>query len=361
MQRFIIFNLVLLSTLVLGQEVTFITHLDSDLSDSSGVIVLDDKLITHNDYGGEPRLFEVDQANGEIIRTVTVSNATNTDWEDITYDDNYIYIGDFGNNNGTRTDLKIYKIAIQDYRENNTVTAEVINFNYANQTDFTYNSSTNFNAEALISYEDSLYIFTKDMGDYSTRVYPLSKNAGTYSISSVASFDVDGLITGADYNSLSGSVMLIGYNASYSTDFVVEISNFSSGFSNANMEKYEIEIPNNASTKIEGIAHVDKDTYDLTAEANGSLQPSLLQLKVENMAVVDINEETNPIVYPNPATDVIHIKSTDIRKVEIYTINGKYIKSSTQNEINVSNLPRGLYIFKVNETQQSISQKVLIK
>jgi hypothetical protein len=48
-------------------------------------------------------------------------------------DENSIYIGDVGNNIGNRIDLKIYKIAIDDYHNNDTVVAEIINFEYADQ------------------------------------------------------------------------------------------------------------------------------------------------------------------------------------------------------------------------------------
>jgi len=75
---------------------------------------------------------------------------------------NYIYIGDFGNNAGTRTDLKVYRVDISDYFTNDTVNAEIIHFTYADQTNFSNQIyAHNFDAEALISIGDSLYIFTK--------------------------------------------------------------------------------------------------------------------------------------------------------------------------------------------------------
>ena len=44
---------------------------------------------------------------------LSVNKEENVDWEDITQDETHIYIADFGNNNGNRTDLKIYKILKQ--------------------------------------------------------------------------------------------------------------------------------------------------------------------------------------------------------------------------------------------------------
>ena len=34
----------------------------------------------------------------------------NSDWEEISQDDGYIYLGDFGNNTGDRTDLHILRV-----------------------------------------------------------------------------------------------------------------------------------------------------------------------------------------------------------------------------------------------------------
>ncbi|WP_240743145.1 hypothetical protein, partial [Ilyomonas limi] len=89
----------------------FNTNLNTKLNETSGLLWWNNQVWTHNDSGGEPALYAVDSSTGKIIRKVTVSNATNIDWEDLAQDDNYIYIGDFGNNaQGNRNDLKIYKV-----------------------------------------------------------------------------------------------------------------------------------------------------------------------------------------------------------------------------------------------------------
>ncbi len=81
-----------------------------DIAETSGLVFFDNRLITHNDSGGMNALYEINTGTGNISRTVTIQNATNVDWEDICTDNDYIYIGDFGNNNGNRTNLKIYKV-----------------------------------------------------------------------------------------------------------------------------------------------------------------------------------------------------------------------------------------------------------
>lgn len=75
-----------------GQQISLVTTLESFIEESSGLIYLDGKLITHNDSGGNPTLYELDDVSGNITRSVVIENATNTDWEDICHDDAYIYI-----------------------------------------------------------------------------------------------------------------------------------------------------------------------------------------------------------------------------------------------------------------------------
>mgnify|MGYP000029410152 FL=1 len=49
-------------------------NLPDTVSETSGLIFHNGKLITHNDSGNEPQLFEIDTVTLEITRTVTVSN-----------------------------------------------------------------------------------------------------------------------------------------------------------------------------------------------------------------------------------------------------------------------------------------------
>ena len=90
-----------------------IALLPLETDQSSGIILLNDILVTHNDGAGGSILYEIDPDDGVLIRQITVENANNVDWEDICVDQQFIYIADFGNNSGDRTDLKIYKVSLQ--------------------------------------------------------------------------------------------------------------------------------------------------------------------------------------------------------------------------------------------------------
>ena len=247
---------------------TLESPLSNSLAETSGLINLNGTLITHNDSGGLAELYEIDTTTGTISRRVEVSNATNIDWEDLSHDGTYIYIGDFGNNNGNRTDLRVYRILVSDYLStpDDTVMADVIDFSYADQTDFTTNlNNTNYDAEALISYQNDLYIFTKNWVDNQSNIYQLSNQPGSYSISKVDMINSQGLITGGTYNSLTGSIVLVGYDLPQ--PFTVELSGFSGGlFSNGSLSRFDINAPASYSIQIEAIAINENSNYYVTAE-----------------------------------------------------------------------------------------------
>ena len=114
MNNILLISLFLYSAIGLSQSVTVVSVLESTVDESSGLLFLGGRLITHNDSGGEASLYEIDPPTGTVIRTVQIQGAANRDWEDIAMDDTYIYIGDFGNNSGTRRDLRIYRVGISD-------------------------------------------------------------------------------------------------------------------------------------------------------------------------------------------------------------------------------------------------------
>lgn len=233
-------------------------------TESSGVVLSDGFIYTHNDSGNSSVFFKVNPTDGTLVQTIKVTNFSNVDWEDITADDDFIYIGDFGNNDGVRKDLKVLKISKSQFKNTTDalvyVTAEAIQFSYTEQTSFISTSTHNFDCETLISKGDALYIFTKDRGDNATRVYKLSKTPGQYAVTAIGSYDVKGLVTGGDYNAQTNEVVLIGYSASgHKNSFVYLLSNFTadSFFSGKVVEKIIGNATNDWQT--EGIAFGSAD------------------------------------------------------------------------------------------------------
>ena len=278
---FTLFFLLFFSQALAQQPNTFVTRLNKQVKETSGLVSLNGKLITHNDSGGKPWLYEVNPGNGAITRVVILDNATNIDWEDICHDGEFIYIGDFGNNAGARKDLVIYKIRIEDYLQRQQVEVEKIRFRYAEQTDFRQTRmQTNFDAESLIAYGDSLYLFTKNWGNQQTSLYAIPKLPGNYTVKSKGSLPVNALLTGAHYDETSGSVWLTAYTTSFRA-FLVEIKDtFSGSFSSREFNRYNIK-PDQASTQIEAIAPTgEAGIYYISSEEQGRYKAALQRVKV---------------------------------------------------------------------------------
>lgn len=178
--RIVIFLLLLASTTSFGQKIKKIGKLPKSIEESSGLILYNDTLfITHNDSGDKPILYFFN-LKGDLIHQVTISNAINDDWEEITKDEKgNIYIGDFGNNQNKRRNLSIYKIEPENLFKVTHTVAKLITFSYPDQTAFPPSDSLlNFDAEAMFFYQDSLWIFTK------CRAVPFHGNSFIYTIPS---------------------------------------------------------------------------------------------------------------------------------------------------------------------------------
>lgn len=344
-----------------AQELSLETGLDATVKETSGLLYLNNTLITHNDSSNANALYDIDTSTGLVTRTVTINNATNTDWEDLAHDDTYIYIGDFGNNFGNRNDLKIYRILIDDYFNSTAITAELINFSYSNQTDFSPSPfATNFDAEGLLHYNNMLYVFSKNWIDGKTNVYQVPKDPGTYDVSMTDTLNAQGLVSGATYNALTDIIMLCGYDADGA--FVIELSAFNAGlFSNGNIIKTSLNIPENYSQQIEGITPVNTSEYYLSAEENAANASGLYRFTLSSLTV-DHHDETLVSFYPNPASKDITL-SFDDSETKIYALTGQLVKTSTQKRIDISDLRPGLYWLKIlkKDTQTSIVKHLMIK
>lgn len=161
------------------------TRLSKDLKEISGLVFVNDStLIAHNDGGNDPEIFVLN-LDGSIRHKINVTNADNIDWEDITSDQKgNLYIGDFGNNNNTRKNLRILKVSLKKVLNNQDVEAKLIEFSYPEQTEFPPKLTEKyFDCEAMGFYNDSLYLFTKcraEPFDGKCFVYTLPTSPGTY-------------------------------------------------------------------------------------------------------------------------------------------------------------------------------------
>lgn len=237
--------------------------LDEKIQETSGLLFWNNKLWTHND-DGDTNLYGLDKSSGEILETIALKNVVNKDWESISQDENYIYIGDFGNNvTGNRTDLQILRIEKKSLLEGNQK-IDSIHFKYSNQLDFTAleSNKTDFDGEAFIVSKDSIFIFTKKWTSQKTSVYSLAKNPGNQIAYLKATFDIRGLITDATFIEDKKEIVLCGYSKKLKP-FVYILSNYANDdFFSGTKKRIKLKLPFH---QIEGITF-DGEKFYLTNE-----------------------------------------------------------------------------------------------
>lgn len=170
-----------------------ITTIDAQLTEISGIeFDKSGKLWAINDGGDDPRLYHVAKT-GEVVKSITVTNAKNTDWEDMTQDDfGHFFLGDFGNNHNTRKWLTVYKIENPIDIKGTTTEAEIIKFTYPDQLTYPPKAHNRaYDLEAFVYYKKHLYLFTKNRKvpfDGETNLYRIGAFAANYDAQKISSF-----------------------------------------------------------------------------------------------------------------------------------------------------------------------------
>lgn len=350
--------------------------LDTDVQETSGLLFIGDELWTHGDSGNENALYQLDTMTGDILRDVRIANAENEDWEDITQDDQYIYIGDFGNNEGVRTDLKIYRI-LKNSLSLDVVNADVINFEFEDQTEFIPNwNNHDFDCESLIYWNNSLHIFTKNWVDNKSRHYTIDPTPGNQVAQLQSSFNASGLITGADINE-EGVIAMIGYTEG-GANFMWLLSDYNQAdFFSGNKRRIELgSAVTNSQT--EGIVFKDKFNGFVSGETQSFLPPRLFNFNIKNWifdyidSVRDIVIDNQRIsVFPNPVEDELNVKLSEnyagAATIKIFNSMGQLFYKERldfiyQNgiQINTASFPMGTYLVSIQTEDFIANQRVIV-
>ncbi|MBR5663707.1 MAG: T9SS type A sorting domain-containing protein, partial [Bacteroidales bacterium] len=81
-----------------------------------------------------------------------------------------------------------------------------------------------------------------------------------------------------------------------------------------------------------------------------------LILNVENVVA-----ESEVAVYPNPAHDKLFVNAENVQRIDIYGVTGQMVMSTTDTEINVSDLEPGMYFVRVNCGDNVYTEHVIIR
>ncbi len=238
--------------------------MDDILSETSGLIFWDGMLWTHND-NDDSIIYKLGPNDGSISGNISLAPQINMDWEEISQDDDHIYIGDIGNNvKGNRQDLRIIRI-VKSSILSDRPQMDSINFIYGDQKimDSERPNNTDYDCEAFIVTDDAIFLFTKEWISNGTQIYKLPKTPGKYIAEFKGRYDVGGLITGAVYVKDKGIVALSGYSALLQP-FIFLLYDFEDeDFFGGNKRKLNIALPFH---QVEGIATEDGLLYYISNE-----------------------------------------------------------------------------------------------
>tara|TARA_B100001079_G_scaffold258341_1_gene256493 strand:+ start:289 stop:1107 length:819 start_codon:yes stop_codon:yes gene_type:complete len=254
-------------------EILITIELPKEINETSGLEIINNNFITHNDSGGDPVVYEFNQ-NGVIINRYNINgdsgyNLENVDWEDLGADGEYLYIADTGNNFGTRKDLKLIKVD----PSNNFQAVNEINISYKDQESFLPKLRHKFDAEGLTIIDDQIALFSKDRDSLNTDIYFIPTNGGP--LSSINTFNVKALITGADYDNNLGLLALISYDSD-GNQYIILFPNFNPKGKNS-FKKFRIPIDK---SQMESIKIINKNEFWITSEDEGSGHPTLFKIVV---------------------------------------------------------------------------------
>lgn len=247
-------------------------ELPKEVSETSGLFLHNGRLWTHNDSGGKPILYALDTTTFEVVQRITLANAKNKDWEDVCTDGETVFVGDFGNNKGSRKNLRIFIFPMSALPDegDDSLTVDSIRFSFGDQTNFEKRKHEHdFDCEAMFATEDYLYLLSKGWETGTTRLYRLPKTPGNHVAEVVNGFDSQGLITGADYDREHHILAIVGYVKTVWKPFMYLIFDFDEAGQKLSHRRFEM--PQLTGAQTEGICFFDYGKCYVTAETSPTM------------------------------------------------------------------------------------------
>jgi len=168
--------------------------LPKKLKEVSGITYFPEKnlIYTLEDSGNKNAIYAIN-SEGKLTKTITITNAKNVDWEDITKDKSgNIYIGDFGNNDNERKDLCIYKVNKNQLNKDQASAEYKVSFSYPEQTEFPPKKKEMFyDVEGFFEHGNYFYLFTKNRSkgfDGTAFIYKIANKPGTQKATKIGEF-----------------------------------------------------------------------------------------------------------------------------------------------------------------------------
>lgn len=374
----IAFSIAILTLPVYSQSVQVslrpVCKLPSILDETSGLEITEGYTFwSQNDSGGEPEIYMFD-SSGTYYRSMRLANASNVDWEELAQDsDGNFYIGDFGNNNNNRTDLRIYKIPNPLPMSTDRTNAEIIEFSYTDQKAFPpAGPMLHYDMEAMFWHAGALYLFSKNRSkpyDGMVYVYKIPDTPGTYTVARIDSFDTGGdnaltsSVTAADISPDGSMLALLSYGKMWI------MSGFTGdAFFSGNVQQFDFT----ATTQTEAICFASNTELYVTDELVGGILGGTLY-KIDLGTGTGSNDLPEPegfdmYTYPNPFRDSVTITTGATEThgtVSLYSTTGKRVfhADASDGTVRISPsytaVPPGVYLAVLNTADGIITARVM--
>ena len=377
--------------------------LDSVLDGTSTLLYWNNDYWTYNDHD-DWRLYRIDNSDATIQETLFFKGIQNEDTEEITQDSLYLYFGDIGNNIcGCRQNLRILRVSKN--RLFGETKVDTILFSYEDQTDFTELpvNSTDFDCEAFVVTDDSIYLFTKQWISKQTTIYSIPKTPGTHIAHRRETYNTQGLVTGATYLPEYQLIVLCGYDYGGFLNslhpFILLLYDFQGNdFFSGNKRRLDFEPMEKA--QIEAIATPNALDYYITNEHFSGFYMGMLTINIPaKLQLLDLRDYLLPylsgfpnfvdipldsiphpnaipdprpdterfVLYPNPAKDKLHIDYPQEfwgAEYAIFNLSGQRVADGVLdgNVISIGNrtMPVGQYVLTIRKNK-SLKTMLFVK
>ena len=121
----------------------------------------------------------------------------------------------------------------------------------------------------------------------------------------------------------------------------------------------ELQAADDSWTSYTATVDTNANTVSYTFDDAVSLKGVTASAAGASLTVEDIDTSNSIMVYPNPTADRIYIKSTENTTSELFDLMGRKVKSTNQNQMDLSTLGNGTYILNVLTTNKTQSFKIL--
>ena len=159
---------------------------------------------------GQTNLFRqlASQYAERVLQLVSRMITSPEDAEEVTQDDEYLYFGDIGDNNGVRNDLHVLRLE-KAALASGAIAFDTLWFSYPDRTD---SSARDFDCEAFVATDTALILFTKQWLSQGGSCYSIPKTPGRWEARRLFDIATEGMVTGACYQPERGRLVLCGYN-----------------------------------------------------------------------------------------------------------------------------------------------------